>query len=159
MDESDIFQQLATTEESALPINGHLEFLIKCHLGKFITCLISLISMVVILLLFSIVHDLRKNSYSLCWITLSGTGIIHHTIYLVMNRISVADYDNFRSIVRNHHALLFIGYFILEFSLYLWVNVICYDVFTSFRYRNLEKIKFKVFNKRNSNFSGKNPSI
>lgn len=106
-----------------------IKILTKINSAKIITSSISVSSLTLILVFFVIVPELRRNVYSRCWILLSLTGIIHHVVFLTFNHLALKNERQFEVIVNKYCYWMFFAYFVLEFSLYLWINVLCCDVF------------------------------
>jgi hypothetical protein len=98
-----------------------------------ISCSISFTSLLIIFVLFTTISDLRSSIHGKYWILNSATALVHHSCYIVMRIIRITHDELFDEIVDKYYSYIFCVYFSLEFSLYMWLNVICYDIFVSLK--------------------------
>lgn len=98
-----------------------------------ISCSISFASLSLVLLLFTIISELRTTKYARYWIMLCLTALIHHASFILMRRIRITNKELFDELLDKYHNYIYCLYFIMEFSLYMWLNVICYDIFVSLK--------------------------
>jgi hypothetical protein len=88
----------------------------------------SFFSFLILLLFFLLVPQLRANICGKCWIMFSFVSMFNYSIFPIS-----FIFKNYREFLTNFCECYFNVYYFLEFSIYFWLTIICFETLSGIR--------------------------